>query len=98
LNLLEWGCGVLLKFSEPIIVEEKEKAIKLFFFAILSSNDKKTGKRNLANEEAEIFSFKLDVQFATDGKSITYIIKLENPYDISVGSIINSLNVIAEGD
>jgi hypothetical protein len=36
LNLLEWGCGAILKFSEPLIVEDEKKALKLFLFAILS--------------------------------------------------------------
>jgi hypothetical protein len=42
LNLLDWGCGAELKFSEPLIIEDKEKALKLFLFAILSSEDEKT--------------------------------------------------------
>jgi len=41
---------------------------------------------------------KLDIEYAPDGKSITYTVNLENPYDISVGAIINSLSVLAEGD
>jgi hypothetical protein len=49
-------------------------------------------------QEADAYSFKLDVEFASDGRSITYSLKLENPYDISVGAIINSLSAMAEGD
>lgn len=45
LNLLEWGCGAALKFSEPLIVLDRAKAIKLFLFSILSSENDKTGKR-----------------------------------------------------
>ena len=96
---MEWGCGALLKFSEPLIVEDKEKAIKLFKFALLSSEDEKTIKRNLAVEETNPSDLKqLDVEFAIDGKSITYMAELDKPYDISVGAIINSLSVMAEGD
>ena len=49
-------------------------------------------------KETDSFGLELDVEFAPDGKSITYTVKLENPYEISVGAIINSLSVMAEGD
>jgi hypothetical protein len=41
---------------------------------------------------------KLEIEYAPDGKSITYKVNLDNPYEISVGAIINSLSVSAEGD
>ena len=41
---------------------------------------------------------KIHLELAPDGKSITYIVELKNPYDISVGAIINSLSAVAEGD
>jgi hypothetical protein len=95
---LEWGCGAVLKFSEPMIIEDKEKAIKLFLFAILSSEDYKTGERKLVDDEAKNKDLKIHLEIAPDGKSITYTVELKNPYDISVGAIINSLSAVAEGD
>ncbi len=67
-------------------------------FAILSSEDEKTDKRNLVENELNSSDLKIDVEFAPDGKSITYMVELGNPYEISVGSIINSLSIMAEGD
>ena len=54
--------------------------------------------KNLSNDLADNADLKVDVQIAPDGKSITYIVELEKPYDISVGAIINSLSAIAKGD
>ena len=72
--------------------------MELFLFAILSSENDDTSKRNMGDEEAAHSDLKLDIEFAPDGKSITYSVSLENPYEISVGAVINSLSVMAEGD
>lgn len=42
--------------------------------------------------------FKLEVEIASDGMSITYKTVLKNPYDISVGNSVSSLYFFPTGD
>ena len=42
--------------------------------------------------------FKLEVEIASDGMSITYKAVISNPYDISVGSSVSSLSIVPTGD
>ena len=42
--------------------------------------------------------FKLEVEIAPDGMSITYKAVLNNPFDISVGSSVSSLSIVPTGN
>ena len=96
LKSLEWGCGAKLDFNEAVKVSDPSFAEE--FFALSIPKEESTfGTRRLQAEESES-EFKLKVDIASDGKSITYKAVLTNPYDIGVGSSISLLSVQPVGD
>jgi hypothetical protein len=58
------------------------------------------GSKRMLNELATAAGdgFKLEVEIASDGMSITYKTVLKNPYDISVGNSVSSLYFFPTGD
>ena len=84
-----------MEFNTPIKVSDKSKAEGAFKIGISDAPTEFGSKRMLDDSVKTAWNdFKLEVEIAPDGMSITYKAVLNNPYDISVGSSVSSLSIV----